>query len=136
MDGYNVIFASDDLKEMSFDGAREALINILCNYQGFKKCEVIVVFDAYKLKGGVRSVERVNDISVVYTQEAETADMYIEKTSHKLAKNNRVRVVTSDGLEQLIILGNGALRVPSAAFWKEIREAEEEIREIIAEECE
>ena len=136
VDGYNVIFASDDLKEMSFDGAREALINILCNYQGFKKCEVIVVFDAYKVKGGVRSVERVNDISVVYTQEAETADMYIEKTSHKLAKNNRVRVVTSDGLEQLIILGNGALRVPSAAFWKEIREAEEEIREIIAEECE
>ena len=136
VDGYNVIFASDTLKEMTFDGARDALINILCNYQGFKKCEVIVVFDAYKVKGGVRSVERVNDISVVYTQEAETADMYIEKTSHQLAKNNRVRVVTSDGLEQLIILGNGALRVPSAAFWAEIREAEEEIRQIIAEESE
>ena len=136
VDGYNVIFASDTLKEMTFDGARDALINILCNYQGFKKCEVIVVFDAYKVKGGVRSVERVNDISVVYTQEAETADMYIEKTSHQLAKNNRVRVVTSDGLEQLIILGNGALRVPSAAFWEEIREAEEEIRQIIAEESE
>ena len=136
VDGYNVIFASDALKEMTFDGARDALINILCNYQGFKKCEVIVVFDAYKVKGGVRSVERVNDISVVYTQEAETADMYIEKTSHQLAKNNRVRVVTSDGLEQLIILGNGALRVPSAAFWEEIREAEEEIRQIIAEESE
>ena len=114
--------------------ARERLINILCNYQGYKKCEVIVVFDAYKVKGQQREVERVNNISVVYTKEAETADMYIEKTSHQLAKRHRVRVVTSDGLEQLIILGNGALRVPSRSFIEEVEAAEEEIRQIIAEE--
>ena len=134
VDGYNLIFAWDKLKELTFDGARERLINILCNYQGYKKCAVIVVFDAYKVKGQQREVERVNNISVVYTKEAETADMYIEKTSHQLAKRHRVRVVTSDGLEQLIILGNGALRVPSRAFIGEVEEAEEEIRRIIAEE--
>ncbi len=134
VDGYNVIFAWDSLRKLSqdnIDGARERLINILCNYQGYRKCEVIVVFDAYKVKGAKREVERVNNISVVYTKEAETADMYIEKTSHKLAKNNRVRVVSSDGLEQLIILAGGALRVSSRAFLEEVREAEEEIRGII-----
>ena len=134
VDGYNVIFAWDSLRKLSqdnIDGAREKLINILCNYQGYRKCEVIVVFDAYKVKGAKREVERVNNISVVYTKEAETADMYIEKTSHKLAKNNRVRVVSSDGLEQLIILAGGALRVSSRAFLEEVREAEEEIRGII-----
>ena len=134
VDGYNVIFAWDKLKAMTFDGAREALINILCNFQGYKKCELIVVFDAYKVKGNKREVERVNGISVVYTKEAETADMYIEKTAHKLAKNHRVRVVTSDGMEQLIILGNGALRVSSRAFFDEVKQAEEEIRQIISEE--
>lgn len=92
------------------------------------------MFDAYRVKGSHREVEQVNGISVVYTKEAETADMYIEKTSHQLAKNNRVRVVTSDGLEQLIILGNGALRVSSRAFLDEVRNAEEEIRRIISEE--
>lgn len=134
VDGYNVIFAWDNLKEHSFDGSREALINILCNYQGYKKCEVIVVFDAYKVKNHQREVERVNNISVVYTREAETADMYIEKASHKLAKNHRVRVVTSDALEQLIILGNGALRVSSSAFYDEVKQIEDEIREIISAE--
>ena len=134
VDGYNVIFAWEHLKSLTFEGAREALINILCNYQGFKKCEVIVVFDAYKVKGQQREVERVNNISVVYTKEAETADMYIEKVSHQLAKRHRVRVVTSDALEQLIILGNGALRVSSRAFLEEVRQAEEEIRRLIAEE--
>ena len=134
VDGYNVIFAWNKLKHMTFDGAREALINILCNYQGFKKCELIVVFDAYKVKGNNREIERVNNISVVYTKEAETADMYIEKTAHKLAKKHKVRVVTSDGMEQLIILGNGALRVSSRAFYDEVRAAEEEIRRIIEEE--
>ena len=135
VDGYNLIFAWDKLRELTFDGSRERLINILCNYQGYKKCEVIVVFDAYKVKGQQREVERVNNISVVYTKEAETADMYIEKTSHQLAKRHRVRVVTSDGLEQLIILGNGALRVPSRSFIEEVEAAEEEIRQIIAEEA-
>lgn len=136
VDGYNVIFAWDSLKELSKDnveGARNMLINILCNYQGYKKCEVILVFDAYKVKGSSREVEKVNNINIVYTKEAETADMYIEKVSHKLAKNNKVRVVTSDALEQLIILGNGALRVSSREFLYEIQQAEEDIRTIISE---
>ena len=132
VDGYNVIFAWEHLKALTFDGAREALINILCNFQGYRQCEVIVVFDAYKVKGQQREVERVNGISVVYTKEAETADMYIEKVSAKLSEKHRVRVVTSDGLEQLIILGNGALRVSSRAFLEEVRQAEEEIRRLIA----
>lgn len=136
VDGYNVIFAWDSFKELSKDnieGARNMLINILCNYQGYKKCEVILVFDAYKVKGSSREVEKVNNINIVYTKEAETADMYIEKVSHKLAKNNKVRVVTSDALEQLIILGNGALRVSSREFLYEIQQAEEDIRNIISE---
>ena len=134
VDGYNVIFAWEHLKELterSLDGARQVLINIMCNYQGYSKCNLILVFDAYRVKGQYREVETVNGISIVYTKEAETADMYIEKVSHKLAKNNRVRVVTSDALEQMIILGNGALRVSSLAFLKEVRQAEEEIRNII-----
>ena len=134
VDGYNVIFSWDSLKKIAdenVDDARTALINILCNFQGFRKCELILVFDAYKVKGAVREVEQAGGISIVYTKEAETADMYIEKTAHKLAKNNRVRVVTSDGMEQLIILGNGALRVPSRAFYDEVKQAEDEIREII-----
>ncbi|MDE7389701.1 MAG: NYN domain-containing protein, partial [Lachnospiraceae bacterium] len=134
VDGYNVIFSWDNLKllaKSNIDAARTSLINILCNYQGYKKCELILVFDAYKVKGNNREVEKVDNITVVYTKEAETADMYIEKTSHKLARGNRVRVVTSDGLEQLIILGNGALRVPSQAFLQEVKQIEEEIREII-----
>lgn len=134
VDGYNVIFSWEHLNKLSKDnieGARNALINTLCNYQGYKKCEVILVFDAYKVKGNHREVEKVNNINVVYTKEAETADMYIEKTSHKLAKKNKVRVVTSDALEQIIILGSGALRVSSREFYAEIQRAEEHIREII-----
>lgn len=135
VDGYNVIFSWDNLRELSkdnIDGARNALINILCNYQGYKKCETILVFDAYKVKGNAREVEKVNNISIVYTKEAETADMYIEKVTHTLAKkNNKVRVVTSDALEQIIILGNGALRVSSKEFLGEIQQAEENIRAII-----
>ncbi|MBR1731102.1 MAG: NYN domain-containing protein, partial [Ruminococcus sp.] len=135
IDGYNVIFSWDELRKLSEDnieGARQKLVNILCNFQGYKKCEVILVFDAYKVKGD-REVEKVDNINIVYTKEAETADMYIEKVSHKLAKNNRVRVVTSDGMEQLIILAGGALRVSSRAFLEEVEEAEAEIRKIINE---
>lgn len=136
VDGYNVIFSWDKLKALAqdnIDGARNTLINILCNYQGYKKCEVILVFDAYKVKGNAREVEKVNNITIVYTKEAETADMYIEKASYKLAKNNKVRVVTSDALEQLIILAGGALRVSSREFLYEIQQAEEDIRNIISE---
>lgn len=136
VDGYNVIFAWDNLKDLSQDnieGARNTLINILCNYQGYKKCEVILVFDAYKVKGNAREIEKIDNINIVYTKEAETADMYIEKVSHKLAKNHKVRVVTSDALEQLIILSNGALRVSSREFLYEIQQAEEDIRNIISQ---
>ncbi len=134
VDGYNVIFSWENLRklsESSIEGARNTLVNILCNYQGYKKCEVILVFDAYKVKGNQREIERVNNINIVYTKEAETADMYIEKVTHELAKKHKVRVVTSDGMEQLIILGSGALRVLSLAFLEEIHQAEDEIRQII-----
>lgn len=136
VDGYNVIFAWDSLKALAkdnVDGARNTLINILCNYQGYKKCEVILVFDAYKVKENTGDVEKIDNINVVYTKEAETADMYIEKVSHKLAKNNKVRVVTSDALEQLIILEGGALRVSSKEFFYEIKQAEDDIRNIISQ---
>lgn len=134
VDGYNVIHAWDNLRELvdgHMDTARNLLINTLCNYQGYKKCELILVFDAYKIKGHEREVEKFSNITIVYTKEAETADMYIERASYKLAKNNRVRVVTSDGMEQLIILGNGAIRVSAREFREEIMTAEEEIREIL-----
>ena len=135
VDGYNVIHAWDDLRpiaEGDIDGSRNALINILCNYQGYRQCELILVFDAYLVKGHDREVERVDGISIVYTKEAETADMYIEKTSHKLARDYRVRVVTSDRMEQLIIIGNGAIRVTSEEFLEEVRSVEAQIREIIS----
>ncbi|MBQ3265844.1 MAG: TetM/TetW/TetO/TetS family tetracycline resistance ribosomal protection protein [Ruminococcus sp.] len=134
VDGYNVIHAWDNLKELTaenMDLARSLLINTLCNYQGYKKCELILVFDAYKIKGHQCEVEKYNNITIVYTKEAETADMYIERASYQLAKNNRVRVVTSDGMEQLIIIGNGAIRVSAREFREEIDTAEEEIRNII-----
>lgn len=134
VDGYNIIFAWDELKELAkedVNAARERLINILCNYQGFKRCEVILVFDAYKVKGNVGSIERYHNITIVYTKEAETADMYIEKVTHQIAKNHRVRVATSDGLEQIIILGHGAMRLSASNFKAEVDEIEKAIREII-----
>ena len=103
----------------------------MCNYQGFSQCELILVFDAYKVKGNTGSVEKVHNINVVYTKEAETADMYIEKTTHELGKKHRVRVATSDSLEQIIILGNGAVRVSAGELWKEIQDAEKAIKEIL-----
>ena len=134
VDGYNIIFAWDELNEIAKDNldlARNQLINILCNYQGFKQCELILVFDAYKIKGGQRNIEKIHNINVVYTKEAETADMYIEKVSHQLSKKHRVRVATSDGLEQLIILGNGAYRVSANEFKKEVDMVEKAIREFL-----
>lgn len=131
VDGYNIIFAWETLKkaaEESLDLARELLINRLANYRGFTQCELILVFDAYKVKGNRGEVENVHGISVVYTKEAETADMYIEKVTHELGKKNRVRVATSDNLEQLIILGAGAVRVSAAEFEKEVCDTENEIR--------
>ena len=113
VDGYNVIFAWDDLRDLaagSLEAARGKLMDILCNYAAYRQCVPILVFDAYKVKGGVGSVERYHNLYVVYTKEAETADMYIEKATHRIAKHHRTRVVTSDATEQLIILGAGALR--------------------------
>ena len=136
VDGYNVIFSWEELNSLAkenIDVARNTLINILCNYQGYKGCELILVFDAYKVKSNTREVETEGNINIVYTKEAETADMYIEKVTHNLAKNYRVRVVTSDGLEQLIILGSGALRISSRAFKEEVQQAESDIRRIITE---
>ena len=135
IDGYNLIHSWQELKEMAivdFGAARDALIDILCNYQGVKQCQLIVVFDAYKVKGNKGSVEQVRNINVVYTKEAETADMYIEKVTHKIGRNHKVRVVTSDGLEQLIIMGHGALRVSSKAFEQEVMDLEKDIREYIS----
>ena len=135
VDGYNVIFAWEELERLARQdvaAARGALEDILSNYQGFRRCVVILVFDAYKVKGNPGSVERRNGIYVVYTKEAETADAYIEKTTYEIAREHRVRVVTSDGAEQLIILGHGALRLPAASFLREVEEAEGEISAILA----
>ena len=134
VDGYNIIFAWDELKELartSLEAARQALADLLCNYQGFRKCAVILVFDAYKVRHGAGDVSRYHNIHVVYTREAETADMYIEKVTYQLAGKRRVRVATSDGAEQLIILGHGAMRVSAKTFHREVELANMEIRAII-----
>ena len=134
VDGYNIIFAWDDLKELSkssLDAARERLIHMLSNYQGYHKCHVIVVFDAYKVKGGTRHVERHHNVDVVYTQEAETADTYIEKASYQLGKKYRVRVATSDHTVQMIILGNHATRISASAFRTEVDAVNEEIERML-----
>lgn len=134
VDGYNIIFAWDELKTLakqSLDLARSSLINRLCNYQGFKQCNLILVFDAYRVQGEHREIEKVHNISVVYTKEAETADMYIEKVTHELAKNNKVRVATSDGTEQIIVMGKGALRVSANEFHEEVKSIEKAISEFV-----
>ena len=134
VDGYNVIFAWDDLHriaESNLDAARRRLMDILCNYAGYKRCVPILVFDAYKVRGGTREVEKFHNLYVVYTKEAETADMYIERATHELAKERRTRVVSSDGAEQVIVLGNGALRVSARAFAEEVAAVEKEIREFL-----
>ena len=136
VDGYNIIFAWDQMKELAkvnMDSAREALIEILANYQGYKNCHVIVVFDAYKIKGGERRFEKHENIDVVYTKEAETADMYIEKTAHEKSGEFLVRVATSDRLEQLIIIGNGAFKISADEFRLEVEKADMEISEFINE---
>ena len=134
-DGYNLLFSWDDLKELAhrdLAAARQKLMDTLCNYQGFTQSTVILVFDAYKVPGGAGEVERYHNIYVVYTREAETADMFIEKATYGLAERHRVRVATSDGMEQLIILGHGALRVSAAAFQQEVATVEQRIRALIA----
>lgn len=135
VDGYNIIFSWDELKAAAaenLDLARNMLINTLCNYQGFKQCNLILVFDAYKVKGQHGNVEKVHNITVVYTKEAETADSYIEKAAHDLSKNHKVRVATSDNLEQIIILGSGAYRISAREFYEEVKSVEKAIRDFIS----
>ena len=130
VDGYNVIYSWEELRALAEDSmadARDALIRLMGSYRGFRGCELILVFDAYRVPHGAREIETAGGISVVYTKEAETADTYIEITAHELAKNHRVRVVTGDGMERLIILGDGALRVSPEAFYAEIGEQQKEM---------
>ncbi|MDE6601304.1 MAG: TetM/TetW/TetO/TetS family tetracycline resistance ribosomal protection protein [Lachnospiraceae bacterium] len=133
VDGYNIIFAWDGLGSLArsdLNAARGRLMDILCNYQAFRKMHLILVFDAYRVKGNPGSVERYHNIDVVYTKEAETADQYIEKVTREMSrKKYRVRVATSDGLEQIIIMGAGAIRVSARELYEEIQAAEKEMRE-------
>lgn len=134
VDGYNIIFAWDELKKLSesnLDAARTRLLDIMCNYQGYRDVTLIVVFDAYKVKGKVREVMEYNNIYVVYTKEAETADQYIEKVVHKIGSKHKVTVATSDGLEQIIIFGQGAIRMSAANLKADVEAVNKEIGEII-----
>ena len=134
VDGYNIIFAWEELKAVSresLEHARQCLMDILANYHGFHPCELILVFDAYKVAGNVGATEEYHGIHIVYTREAETADNYIEKTIYKIAKDHRVRVATSDALEQMIILGSGALRVSAAELHTQVQAAKVEIDAIL-----
>ena len=129
IDGYNVIHSWPDLKELAkdnLDAARSRLIDIMCNYQGYKKCILILVFDAYKVKDNLGSSYKYHNIYIVYTKEAQTADMYIERTTHELASKYSITVATSDALEQLIVLGQGAKRISSRELRLEIEYLDKE----------
>lgn len=133
VDGYNVIFAWEDLKDLaqvSIDGARRKLLDILCDYQGMKKCNLIVVFDAYRVQGHKTEISTYHNIHVVFTKEAETADQYIEKFAHENGKKYNVTVATSDGLEQIIIRGQGC-RLLSA---RELKDEIERTKKTLFEE--
>ena len=134
VDGYNIVNAWPELKaraQTDLEGARLLLMDILSNYQGFTSQRVILVFDAYRVPNNPGRVVRHHNIDVVYTAEAETADSYIEKATYEISKRNRVRVATSDGLEQLIILGNGALRVPATELRREVEAVNADIRRML-----
>lgn len=131
VDGYNMIFAWEELRSLAQENihaAQDRLKDILANYQGLRQCTVILVFDAYKVEGHKEEIFQYHNIYVVFTKEAETADQYIEKTVHRIGRNNRVTVATSDGLEQIIILGQGAVRMSARGLLEEIRSSEEEMR--------
>ena len=134
VDGYNIIFSWDDLHALaqdSMDAARQSLMNTLCNYQAYRRCEVILVFDAYRVPGQTGVVERYHNIHVVYTKEAETADMFIEKVSYEISGRRNVRVATSDSIEQIIILAHGAQRISARAFRDEVEQVERQIAQSI-----
>lgn len=132
VDGYNVIFAWDTLRELSehnIDSARGKLMDILSNYQGYMNCHLIVVFDGYKVKDNKGERFPYDDIEVVYTKEGETADAHIEKLTHEIARKHKVTVVTSDGLEQIVTMGQGAIRMSSRDFKAEVERVNEHLRE-------
>ena len=134
VDGYNIIFSWDDLHALaqdSMDAARQSLMNTLCNYQAYRRCEVILVFDAYRVPGQTGVVERYHNIHVVYTKEAETADMFIEKVSYEISGRRNVRVATSDGIEQIIILAHGAQRISARAYGDKVEQVERQIAQSI-----
>ena len=136
VDGYNIIFAWEELKSLaktSMDAARTALIEILSNYQGYRRCKVIVVFDAYKIKGGERRQEKHGSVDVVFTKEGETADTYIERLTYEMNGKYRVRVATSDRQEQIIALGNGAFRLSASELKGEIERTNLEISSFLKE---
>ena len=136
VDGYNLIFAWEGLAALAkenFDAARHVLTDILCNYRGYTKCELVLVFDGYKVKGNAGEKSDYNGIHLVYTKENETGDMYIEKLVEEVGKNYSVRVVTSDNLIQVSALRAGVLRMPAREFIKEIERVNNQIKEIIAE---
>lgn len=132
VDGYNVIFAWEDLKEIAkvnIEGARNKLMDVLCNYQGFKKCNLILVFDAYKVQGQELGVQKYHNIYVVYTKEAETADQYIEKVVHEIGRKYHVTVATSDNVEQVMTLGQGGKLLSARDLRTEVEEVQRQIRE-------
>ena len=132
VDGYNIIFAWEELKELAdanIHAAQDKLMDVLSNYQGIRKCHLILVFDAYKVEGHAEEVFKYHNIYVVYTKEAETADQYIEKTVHKLGKQYQVTVATSDRLEQMIILGQGASRLSAAGLYEDVMQAAAELKQ-------
>lgn len=134
VDGYNIIYAWDELKDIAqadLGAARTALEQILSNYNGMRQCILLLVYDAYRVPGQHREVEHHGNLDIIYTREAETADAYIEKAAHTLAKDNRVRVATSDGMEQMVILGQGALRISATELYREVTEASNAIHTVI-----
>ena len=131
VDGYNIIFAWDTLRELAeenMDAARGRLMDVLCNYQGMKNCNVILVFDAYKLEGFLGEVVKYHNIHVVYTKEAETADRYIEKVAHEIGRKYHVTVATSDATEQVIIRGQGCYLLSARELEEEVELLGKEIR--------
>ena len=134
IDGYNFIFAIDEFRRLAdkdISLARDTLTRIMCDYSAFKRVKVIIVFDAYKRRGGEGSTEILGGVTVVYTRESETADAFIERTTHGLAPKHIVRVVTSDMQEQIIVLGSGGLRVSASEFARELQITDAEIKEAI-----
>ncbi len=132
VDGYNIIHSWDNLKEMmevSLESARQKLLDVMSNYQGYRNITIIVVFDGYLVKGNIGTIYEYHNIFVVYTKEAETADHYIERVVNNLPRHYRVRVATSDALEQLIILGRGATRISAKELYNEVQGVEKTIRE-------